>query len=152
MSSSLGVLKLGKSWPFYVTLFCTLVLWAAAFGIYDDTIDLQLYDTYFVMSSISFGLIMALIISLVLVTIYQVIHKFKPLVSAIFILVVAAFSIIRIVQVSKSLEFFVSESKELYVSDNPIFQYLNYALIPLFVLLLINLFIVVKRVFLQKKN
>ncbi|KYG78742.1 hypothetical protein [Roseivirga echinicomitans] len=151
MSSSLGVLKPGKSWPFYVTLFCTLVLWAAAFGIYGDTLDFQLYDTYFVMSSISFGLIMAIIISLILVTIYQVIHKFKPLVSAIFILAVVAFSIIRIAQVSKSLEFFVSGSEEPYVSDNPIFQYLDYALIPLFVLLMINLFIVVKRVFLRKR-
>lgn len=151
MSSNLGVLKPEKSWPFYVTLFCTLVLWSVTFGIYGDTIDFQLYDTYFVMSSISFGFIMVIIISLILVSIYQVIYRFKPLVSAIFILVVAAFSIFRIVQVSKSLEFFTSGSKESYVSDNPIFQYLNYALIPLFVLFLINLFIVVKRVSLRKK-
>ena len=61
-----------KSWPLILTLLITTVSYLLVFGFSSTSVDMQLHDTYFVLSPLAFVIPVAFILTVILVTVYQV--------------------------------------------------------------------------------
>ena len=132
-----------KSWPLFFTLLITTVSYVSLFGISLNSRDIQLYDTYFVVSPLFFLLVFTLIISAVLVTIYQIVHLFRPLLSAVYMLVATVCSCMLILSTMNS---FKEEG------SNSLMSSLKLLLVLFFGLFLVNLFTVFKQLRARRKD
>jgi len=132
-----------KSWPLILTLLITTVSYLAVFGFSSTSIDMQLHDTYFVLSPLAFVIPVAFILTVILVTVYQVVNGYKSYVSSLFMFLFLFWLIKNIYIFLGYKGAIIGHYRVTPSVDEPIYPYLyyfDYLLIFLVILFLLNLF------------
>lgn len=132
-----------KSWPLILTLLITTVSYLLVFGFSSTSVDMQLHDTYFVLSPLAFVIPVAFILTVILVTVYQVVNSYKSYVSSLFMFLFLFWLIKKLYIFLGYKGAIISQYRVTPSVDEPIYPYLyyfDYLLIFLVILFLLNLF------------
>jgi len=133
------------AWPLFLTLLLSVVVYFVV-PVNDKVFVLfNYYGNYFVFKPLEFILLNSVSVSLAVVTIYQLGHLFRPLASAVYMLVAAICSGWYILSIIESFEASAQEDYSSLVNS------LTLLLMVFFGLFLVNLFTVIKQLRTKRK-